>query len=85
MRMLEEGVATAEESTPPWSSATSTRPAHCAPSTSSGSTYACPIAEHLAEHLAQEVGARFTPPAILREKVAAGHLGRKSGQGLYTW
>ena len=24
-------------------------------------------------------------PPILRELVAAGHLGRKSGQGFYTW
>jgi len=39
----------------------------------------------IAEHLAREVGDRCTPPSILREKVAAGHLGRKSGQGFYTW
>lgn len=39
----------------------------------------------IAEHLALEVGARFAPPAILRAKVAAGHLGRKTGQGFYTW
>lgn len=39
----------------------------------------------IAEHLAREVGDRFAPPSILREKVAAGHLGRKSGQGFYTW
>ncbi|GGJ72456.1 3-hydroxyacyl-CoA dehydrogenase family protein [Streptomyces brasiliensis] len=39
----------------------------------------------IAEHLAKEVGPHFEPPAILREKVAAGHLGRKTGQGFYTW
>ena len=39
----------------------------------------------IAEHLAHELGDRFAPPSILREKVAAGHLGRKSGQGFYTW
>jgi 3-hydroxybutyryl-CoA dehydrogenase len=39
----------------------------------------------IAEHLAREVGDRFDPPAILRDKVAAGELGRKSGQGFYTW
>jgi len=27
----------------------------------------------------------FDPPGILRQKVAQGHLGRKSGQGFYTW
>ncbi|GAB3256299.1 3-hydroxyacyl-CoA dehydrogenase family protein [Kineosporia babensis] len=39
----------------------------------------------IAEHLAAELGPRFEPPAILREKVAAGQLGRKSGQGFYRW
>lgn len=39
----------------------------------------------IAEHLAREVGERFMPPAILREKVAAGQLGRKTGQGFYPW
>lgn len=39
----------------------------------------------IAEHLAREVGERFTPPAVLREKVLAGQLGRKSGQGFYSW
>jgi 3-hydroxybutyryl-CoA dehydrogenase len=40
---------------------------------------------NIAEHLARELGPRFEPPAILREKVARGELGRKSGQGFYTW
>ncbi|MFJ4173634.1 3-hydroxyacyl-CoA dehydrogenase family protein [Microbacterium sp. NPDC089696] len=39
------------------------------------------IAEYLAEHL----GARFEPPALLRRLVAEGHLGRKSGRGFYEW
>jgi 3-hydroxybutyryl-CoA dehydrogenase len=39
----------------------------------------------IADHLAREVGERFAAPAILRQKVAAGHLGRKTGQGFYTW
>jgi 3-hydroxybutyryl-CoA dehydrogenase len=39
----------------------------------------------IAEHLANEVGERFTPPKILREKVAAGDLGRKSGRGFFEW
>lgn len=39
----------------------------------------------IAENLAAEFGKRFEPPSILREKVAAGHIGRKSGQGFYTW
>ena len=39
----------------------------------------------VAEHLSSELGERFAPPAILREKVAAGELGRKSGQGFFRW
>lgn len=39
----------------------------------------------IAEHLAREVSPRFEPPQVLRDLVAAGHLGRKSGQGFYAW
>jgi 3-hydroxybutyryl-CoA dehydrogenase len=39
----------------------------------------------IAEHLERELGERFAPPALLRDKVARGELGRKSGQGFYTW
>ena len=37
------------------------------------------------EHLAERLGERFEPPPVLREKVAAGHLGRKTGEGFYVW
>ena len=39
----------------------------------------------IAEHLAATLGPRFEPPALLREKVAAGELGQKSGRGFYDW
>jgi len=39
----------------------------------------------IAEHLASTLGDRFTPPQLLREKVAAGDLGRKSGRGFHDW
>jgi 3-hydroxybutyryl-CoA dehydrogenase len=39
----------------------------------------------IAEYLRRTLGERFAPPALLREKVARGELGRKSGQGFYTW
>jgi 3-hydroxybutyryl-CoA dehydrogenase len=39
----------------------------------------------IAEYLASRLGPRFEPPALLREMVARGELGKKSGQGFYTW
>ncbi len=39
----------------------------------------------IAEHLSATLGERFTPPALLREKVARGELGRKTGRGFYDW
>lgn len=39
----------------------------------------------IAEHLHHELGARFQPPQLLRDKVARGELGRKTGQGFHTW
>ncbi|WP_332899456.1 3-hydroxyacyl-CoA dehydrogenase family protein [Haladaptatus sp. CMSO5] len=37
------------------------------------------------EYLREELGERFRPPQVLKRKVRAGHLGRKSGQGFYEW
>jgi 3-hydroxybutyryl-CoA dehydrogenase len=31
------------------------------------------------------VGDRFAAPALLHDKVARGELGRKSGQGFFSW
>jgi 3-hydroxybutyryl-CoA dehydrogenase len=39
----------------------------------------------IAEHLHTTLGERFRPPALLRDKVARGELGRKTGQGFYSW
>jgi 3-hydroxybutyryl-CoA dehydrogenase len=39
----------------------------------------------IAEHLERELGSRFAPPRVLRDKVAAGELGKKSGRGFYDW
>ncbi|WP_024365721.1 3-hydroxyacyl-CoA dehydrogenase family protein [Arthrobacter sp. TB 26] len=39
----------------------------------------------IAEYLHSTLGERFAPPQILRDKVAAGELGRKSGKGYYDW
>ncbi|HEX4701664.1 MAG TPA: 3-hydroxyacyl-CoA dehydrogenase family protein, partial [Pseudonocardiaceae bacterium] len=39
----------------------------------------------IAEYLHAKLGERFAPPDLLRQKVAAGELGRKTGQGFYSW
>jgi 3-hydroxybutyryl-CoA dehydrogenase len=39
----------------------------------------------IAEHLAETLGPRFEPPAILRRLVADGALGRKSGRGFFEY
>ncbi|MFI7296947.1 3-hydroxyacyl-CoA dehydrogenase family protein [Streptomyces sp. NPDC050121] len=39
----------------------------------------------IAEHLHATLGERFAPPRLLRQKVARGELGRKTGQGFHSW
>lgn len=39
----------------------------------------------IADYLRDKLGERFAAPDLLRRKVAAGELGRKTGQGFYTW
>lgn len=38
----------------------------------------------IADYLTTVLGARFRPPQLLRDKVARGELGRKSGRGFFT-
>ena len=39
----------------------------------------------IARHLSQALGERYAPPRLLEELVAAGHLGQKSGKGFFDW
>lgn len=39
----------------------------------------------IAEELHEKLGERFAPPELLRNLVAQGHLGRKTGRGFYEW
>jgi 3-hydroxybutyryl-CoA dehydrogenase len=37
------------------------------------------------EYLREELGERFRPPQVLKRKVRAGNLGKKTGEGFYVW
>lgn len=39
----------------------------------------------IADHLNQILGERFAPPQILRDQVARGEPGRKTGKGFFDW
>ena len=39
----------------------------------------------IADYLSDALGPGFEPPELLRQKVAEGKLGKKSGEGFYRW
>jgi 3-hydroxybutyryl-CoA dehydrogenase len=39
----------------------------------------------IAEYLHSALGERFAPPQLMRNMVARGQLGHKSGKGFYDW
>ncbi|WP_167193228.1 3-hydroxyacyl-CoA dehydrogenase family protein [Brevibacterium pigmentatum] len=81
MRMVEDGVASAEDI----DRAMTLGYRHPAGPLTTTDIVGLDVRLGIAEHLAAEIGERFTPPQILKDKVAAGELGRKTGQGFYTW
>jgi 3-hydroxybutyryl-CoA dehydrogenase len=81
MRMLEEGVASAADI----DTAMTLGYRHPVGPLRTTDLVGLDVRLAIAEHLAREVGPRFEPPQVLRDKVAAGKLGRKTGEGFYTW
>ncbi|MCU1551643.1 MAG: 3-hydroxyacyl-CoA dehydrogenase family protein [Glaciihabitans sp.] len=81
MRMLEEGVATASDI----DTAMVLGYRHPVGPLRLTDMVGLDVRLGIAEYLASELGERFEPPGILRDKVAAGKLGRKTGEGFFTW
>lgn len=81
IRMLEEGVATAHDI----DTAMELGYRHPMGPLRTTDIVGLDVRLGIAEELERAFGARFTPPALLRELVAQGHLGRKTGRGFYEW
>lgn len=81
MRMVEEGVASAEDI----DNAMTLGYKHPVGPLALTDIVGLDVRLGIAEYLAEELGERFAPPQILRDKVAAGELGRKSGRGFYDY
>ena len=81
IRMLEEGVADAESI----DRAMELGYRHPLGPLRSSDLVGLDVRLAIAEHLHKTLGDRFAPPQLLRDKVARGELGRKTGQGFYTW
>lgn len=81
MRMVEEGVASAEDI----DNAMVLGYKHPTGPLKTTDIVGLDVRLGIAEYLHETLGGRFAPPQILRDMVAEGKLGRKSGQGFYSW
>jgi 3-hydroxybutyryl-CoA dehydrogenase len=81
MRMLEEGVASAHDI----DTAMELGYRHAAGPLRTTDIVGLDVRLGIAEYLHETLGERFAPPQILREMVARGELGRKSGKGFYDY
>ncbi len=81
MRMVEEGVASAEDI----DNAMVLGYKHPTGPLKTTDIVGLDVRLGIAEYLHSTLGERFAPPQILRDKVAAGELGRKTGKGFYDW
>ncbi|GAB3475567.1 3-hydroxyacyl-CoA dehydrogenase family protein [Amycolatopsis cihanbeyliensis] len=81
IRMLEEGVADAESI----DNAMELGYRHPMGPLRSTDLVGLDVRLAIAEYLHGTLGERFAPPRLLRDKVARGELGRKSGRGFHDW
>ena len=81
MRMLEDGVASAEDI----DHALVTAYRHPMGPLRLSDIVGLDVRLDIARHLSQALGPRYAPPRILEEMVAQGHLGQKSGRGFFEW
>ncbi|GGL92983.1 3-hydroxyacyl-CoA dehydrogenase family protein [Glutamicibacter protophormiae] len=81
MRMVEEGVASAEDI----DNAMVLGYKHPTGPLKTTDIVGLDVRLGIAEYLHETLGDRFAPPQILKDLVAEGKLGRKTGQGFYTW
>ncbi|MDD1478743.1 MULTISPECIES: 3-hydroxyacyl-CoA dehydrogenase family protein [Micrococcaceae] len=81
MRMLEEGVASAQDI----DAAMELGYRHASGPLRTTDIVGLDVRLGIAEYLHETLGERFAPPRILRDMVARGELGRKSGKGFYDY
>jgi len=81
MRMVEEGVATADDI----DNAMVLGYKHPTGPLKTTDIVGLDVRLDIAEYLHESLGDRFAPPQILRDKVARGELGRKTGKGFFDW
>ena len=81
MRMVEEGVASAEDI----DAAMVLGYKHPTGPLKTTDIVGLDVRLGIAEYLHSTLGERFAPPQILRDKVARGELGRKTGKGFFDW
>jgi 3-hydroxybutyryl-CoA dehydrogenase len=81
IRMLEQGVASAEDI----DAAMVLGYKHATGPLRTTDVVGLDVRLGIAEYLHERLGERFEPPALLREMVDAGKLGRKTGEGFFVW